>query len=153
VLALLLFRRAQVQAAVIEVGIGGRLDSTNLVEPRVSVITAVQLEHTDKLGTTLEAIAREKAGIIKPRIPVLHGSLAPEAAGAVLARAVAEDAPVEEVVPRDVNLSESGLRFALPDGRIVQSPVLGLRSVQAAPVRPGSARTGLRRGRHRPQPR
>jgi dihydrofolate synthase / folylpolyglutamate synthase len=129
-LALLAFRRARVDAAVVEVGIGGRLDSTNVVEPRASVITTVQLEHTDKLGTTLEAIAREKAGIIKPGVPVVHGQLHAEAAGPVLARAVAEDAPIEEVAVRDVQLDEAGLRFALSDGRALASPVLGLRQAR-----------------------
>jgi len=129
-LGLLAFRRAGVEAAVVEVGIGGRLDSTNVVEPRASVITAVQLEHTDKLGSTLEAIAREKAGIIKPGVPLVHGWLDPEAAGPVLARAVAEDAPVEEVAALDVCLGEAGLRFSLPDGRCVRSPVLGLRQAR-----------------------
>jgi dihydrofolate synthase/folylpolyglutamate synthase len=63
--------RATVQ--VIEVGLGGRLDATNVVQPEVSVITPISLEHTAVLGNTLAAIAREKAGIIKPGVPVVSG--------------------------------------------------------------------------------
>jgi dihydrofolate synthase/folylpolyglutamate synthase len=124
-LALVLFRDLGVDAAVIEVGLGGRLDSTNVVTPRVCVITSIELEHTDKLGDTLEAIATEKAGILKPRVPVLHGPLPGEALAALAARAIAEDAPLEEVRPASVALRESGLRVGLPDGRALQAPVLG----------------------------
>ena len=124
-LAFELFRRARVEAGVFEVGIGGRLDSTNVVASRASVLTTVELEHTDKLGDTLHAIAREKAGIMRPGVPFLHGPLHPEALAAVMARAVAEDTPTEEVRPRDVRLGAEGVRFRLPDGREVASPVLG----------------------------
>lgn len=70
-LALSYFAEQAVDVAVIEVGLGGRLDSTNVIKPEVSVITAIQLEHTQLLGDTLEKIAREKAGIMKPGVPVL----------------------------------------------------------------------------------
>ena len=69
--AFLLFREAVVERAVVEVGLGGRLDSTNVVEPAVACITSIELEHTDRLGATLEAIAGEKAGIVKPGRPVV----------------------------------------------------------------------------------
>ena len=65
------FAELAVDIAVVEVGLGGRWDSTNVVTPEVSVITSIQLEHTQILGDTLEKIAREKAGIIKPRVPVI----------------------------------------------------------------------------------
>lgn len=67
------FRRRKVDIAVIEVGLGGRLDSTNVVTPEVSVITNIGLDHTQFLGTTLPEIAGEKAGIIKPNLPVVIG--------------------------------------------------------------------------------
>ncbi|WP_250432932.1 bifunctional folylpolyglutamate synthase/dihydrofolate synthase [Hanstruepera flava] len=67
------FSTQQVDIAVIEVGLGGRLDSTNLITPLVSVITNIGLDHTQFLGNTLEAIAYEKAGIIKPEVPVVIG--------------------------------------------------------------------------------
>jgi len=124
-LALALFRRAKVDAAAIEVGLGGRLDSTNAVESRVSVVTTIQLEHTDKLGTTLEAIAREKAGIFRKDVPALHGELDPEAWGAIAAQSIAVGAPLEGVSALDVHTSASGLRFRLEDGRAVESGVFG----------------------------
>ncbi len=68
------FAEESVDIAVIEVGMGGRLDSTNVITPLVSVITNIDLEHTEFLGDTLELIAREKAGIIKPGAPVVTGA-------------------------------------------------------------------------------
>jgi dihydrofolate synthase/folylpolyglutamate synthase len=73
VLAFWWFREQQVDIAVIETGMGGRLDSTNVVNPEVSVITNVGWDHMDFLGNSLEAIAGEKAGIIKPGVPVVVG--------------------------------------------------------------------------------
>ena len=72
-MALLHFATAGTEAAVLEVGLGGRLDATNVCRPEVSVITNVSLDHTNLLGNTTAAIAREKAGIIKPDIPVVSG--------------------------------------------------------------------------------
>jgi len=72
-MALLHFDRHHVDAAVLEVGLGGRLDSTNVCLPRVSVITNISFDHTQQLGNTLTSIAREKAGIIKPGVPVVSG--------------------------------------------------------------------------------
>lgn len=72
------FRNEQVDIAVIEVGMGGRLDSTNVITPLLSVITNIGLDHTQFLGDTLEKIAAEKAGIIKPGIPVVVGQTRPE---------------------------------------------------------------------------
>ncbi|MBI2827498.1 MAG: bifunctional folylpolyglutamate synthase/dihydrofolate synthase [Planctomycetia bacterium] len=73
VMALLSFMRHHVQAAVLEVGMGGRLDSTNVCSPAVSVITSISLDHTRQLGNTLGAIACEKAGIVKAGVPVVSG--------------------------------------------------------------------------------
>ena len=67
------FAKEKVDIAVIEVGLGGRLDSTNVITPEVSVITNISYDHTNLLGNTLEKIASEKAGIIKPKIPVVIG--------------------------------------------------------------------------------
>lgn len=72
------FRNEQVDIAVIEVGMGGRLDSTNVITPLLSVITNIGLDHTQFLGDTLEKIAAEKAGIIKTCIPVVVGQTQPE---------------------------------------------------------------------------
>ena len=70
-MAFLYFAEKQVDCAVIEVGMGGLWDSTNIITPEVSVITNVTLEHTERLGKTIEAIAAQKAGIIKPGVPVV----------------------------------------------------------------------------------
>lgn len=72
------FARQGVEVAVVEVGLGGRLDSTNIITPLLSVITNIGLDHTDLLGCTLPAIAAEKAGIIKPGVPVVIGQHQPE---------------------------------------------------------------------------
>jgi len=77
-LAFLYFKEAGCTDAVIEVGIGGRLDATNVVTPLASVITPLDLEHTDILGDTIEEIAFEKAGIIKPGVPAFFGLQPPE---------------------------------------------------------------------------
>ncbi len=83
------FRRESVDVAVIEVGLGGRLDSTNIITPLVSVITNVSFDHMQLLGDTLEKIASEKAGIIKPGIPVVVGESQPESLPVFLQRAEA----------------------------------------------------------------
>ena len=128
-LALVLFRQAGVDVGVIEVGLGGRLDSTNRVASRVSVITSIQLEHTDKLGTTHEAIATEKAGILRQGARALHGPLCAEALGAVMARAVAEDVELDEVVAECVSHAPDGLVARLADGREVAASVVGRHQV------------------------
>lgn len=73
ILSLLYFQRKKVDIAIIETGLGGRLDATNVITPILSVITTISLDHTDYLGFTIDDIAREKAGIIKPEIPVVVG--------------------------------------------------------------------------------
>src|SRR6185503_11737875 len=70
-----LFRRANVDVAVCEVGLGGRLDATNVLSPVVTVITSIALDHEQYLGRSLRQIAAEKAGIIKPGVPVVVGDL------------------------------------------------------------------------------
>ena len=72
------FNDKKVDIAIIEVGLGGRLDSTNIITPEVSVITNIGLDHTQFLGDTLSQIATEKGGIIKPKVPVVIGETTPE---------------------------------------------------------------------------
>lgn len=74
-----LFRRARIEVAVIEVGLGGRLDATNVLAAPVGAITSIGLDHQEHLGATLEAVALEKAGIIKPDMTVVAGALPDEA--------------------------------------------------------------------------
>ncbi len=93
-LAFAYFVRQQVDIAVIEVGLGGRLDSTNVLTPVLSVITNIGLDHTEFLGTTLPQIAAEKAGIIKPGVPVVIGETAPATEPVFTARAQACQSPI-----------------------------------------------------------
>lgn len=93
-IAFLLFAEAGVDRAVVEVGLGGRLDSTNVVRPAVTCITSIELEHTDKLGPTEAAIAGEKAGILKPGVPAVLGRFRADAERVIRGRAAAIGAPV-----------------------------------------------------------
>jgi dihydrofolate synthase/folylpolyglutamate synthase len=79
-----LFRRAAVDLAVVEVGLGGRLDATNVITPMAAAITSIAFDHQELLGGTLASIAREKAGVIKAGIPVVVGPVPPEAAEVIL---------------------------------------------------------------------
>jgi dihydrofolate synthase / folylpolyglutamate synthase len=99
-MAFLHFVRKEVDVAVVEVGLGGRLDATNVVDPAVSVITSIGLDHCEQLGDTLGAIAGEKAGIIKPGRPVVMGILPPEAEEVVRAVAAERNAPFFSVEER-----------------------------------------------------
>ena len=81
------FVREKVDIAVVEVGLGGRLDSTNVLTPILSVITNIGLDHTEFLGNTLPKIAREKAGIIKPHVPVVVGESHPQTINVFLSKA------------------------------------------------------------------
>ena len=81
------FAKEKVDIAIIEVGMGGRLDATNVIMPLISVITNIALDHTQFLGNTLGAIAQEKAGIIKPGIPIVIGEYTPETQPVFLAKA------------------------------------------------------------------
>jgi dihydrofolate synthase/folylpolyglutamate synthase len=104
---LLLFRDAKVDRAILEVGLGGRLDSTNAVQSAVTCITSIELEHTDKLGDTLGEIAGEKAGIMKPGVPCVAGLLPAEAMAVVRERARLLDAPLFEL-GRDFDVRTDG---------------------------------------------
>lgn len=88
------FARNQVDIAVVEVGMGGRLDSTNVITPLLSIITNIGLDHTQFLGDTLEKIAREKAGIIKDGVPVVIGETQTDTAAVFRETALAHKAPI-----------------------------------------------------------
>jgi dihydrofolate synthase / folylpolyglutamate synthase len=96
VMAFLHFARRGIDVAVVEVGLGGRLDATNVVDPRVSVITTIGIDHAEYLGTTLRSIAGEKGGIIKPGRPVVLGRIRPAAARVLRRMACHAGAPVCE---------------------------------------------------------
>jgi len=93
-LAFNFFKKEAVDIAIIEVGLGGRLDSTNVITPEVSVITNIGLDHTQFLGNTISKIAREKAGIIKPNVPVVIGETLPESRLVFTNIAEENDAPI-----------------------------------------------------------
>lgn len=88
------FAKQKVDIAIIEVGLGGRLDSTNIITPEISVITNIGFDHMQFLGDTYEAIAREKAGIIKPNIPVVIGETQQETKDVFLSIAKQNKAPI-----------------------------------------------------------
>jgi dihydrofolate synthase/folylpolyglutamate synthase len=102
-IALLLFSEAKLDRCVFEVGLGGRLDSTNVITAAVSCITSIEFEHTQQLGNTLAEIASEKAGILKPGVPAVIGDLRDEAAEVVETRARELGAPLARL-GRDFNL-------------------------------------------------
>jgi dihydrofolate synthase/folylpolyglutamate synthase len=88
------FAKENVDIAVIETGLGGRLDSTNIINPLLSVITNISLDHTSLLGNTIEKIAGEKAGIIKTKVPVIIGETDIKTKSVFEAKAKLEDAPI-----------------------------------------------------------
>jgi dihydrofolate synthase/folylpolyglutamate synthase len=89
-----IFRTASVEVAVCEVGLGGRLDATNVLSPMVTAITSIAFDHQQYLGTSLAEIAAEKAGIIKPGVPIVTGTVDPDAARVIRDIARDRDAPL-----------------------------------------------------------
>ena len=96
-LALRQFFDAKIDILILETGMGGRLDATNAVQSNVSVITPIDLDHQKWLGDSIEKIAAEKAGIIKPHVPVVSAAQLPEAEKVILARALECEAPLQFV--------------------------------------------------------
>jgi dihydrofolate synthase/folylpolyglutamate synthase len=103
--AFLHFKRAGVDFQVLEVGLGGRLDATNVVTPEVSVITSISLDHTEVLGDTIALIAGEKAGIIKPGVPVVSSPQADEASTVINETCLQKGADLT-VVGKDISWKE-----------------------------------------------
>jgi len=114
------FAKHQVDIAVIEVGLGGRLDSTNIITPEISVITNISLDHTNMLGTTLQEIAGEKAGIIKKGVPVVIGETQPESKPIFLIKAKDVNAPIffadDSFDVKDISIKNNVLKFSLYEG-------------------------------------
>ena len=108
-LGLLWFAESGVDVVMLETGMGGRLDATNVVTPLISVITSISMDHEAYLGTTLGEIAGEKAGIIKPGVPVVSGAAHPEAAAVIAGVAGERQAPLQ-VLGQDFDYT------LLPDG-------------------------------------
>jgi dihydrofolate synthase/folylpolyglutamate synthase len=125
------FVRQEVDIAVIETGLGGRLDSTNVLTPLVATVTSIGLDHTDLLGDTLEAIAREKAGIFKRGVPAVIGESASEIRSLLVKYAKEAGAhPVvvidDEYRISDIEVAETGTSFALAKKSARQSVITPL---------------------------
>lgn len=112
------FAEREAEVAVVETGLGGRLDSTNVVRPLVAAVTAIGIDHTEYLGVTREAIAAEKGGIFKPGVPATNGERDPSIRG-LLTRLAAERGASsmtsvwDHMPPRDVEVSADGTRFTI----------------------------------------
>jgi dihydrofolate synthase/folylpolyglutamate synthase len=160
-LAFCLFRELGCPWAVLETGIGGRLDATNTVSPEVCLITPIEREHTDVLGETLAAIAREKAGIIKPGVPVYSAPQDGEARDVLRAAARERGSPIvfldEELESLDSRYGLGGTEVALsfrgePERRYTLSLIGDFQAENAALVDLAARRTlglgeeALRRG-------
>lgn len=137
-LAFQYFADSQVDIAVVEVGMGGRLDSTNVVRPLLSVITNISFDHTQFLGDTLAKIAGEKAGIIKTRVPVVIGQTQPETQSVFQEKAGELEAPIVfadshyriQELPSEEDGDVSSMRFqvmrdGIPEGAPMVSPLAG----------------------------
>lgn len=115
------FARSGIEFAVVEVGLGGRLDATNVITPRVSIITSISFDHMAILGNTLAEIAREKAGIIKPHVPVVSAPQGEEAARVIKQVAKEAGAPLI-AVSNDLRFQVSGSEFQVhPSGSDLES--------------------------------
>jgi len=137
-----LFRGAHVDAAVLEVGLGGRLDATNVVTPVATAIVSIDFDHQAQLGDTLESIAAEKAGIIKLGIPVVIGAM-PADAAAVIARVAAERGAPLIATGGDTALAEraAAIPLALAGAHQRLNAAVALRLLE---VLDGDVRHGLR---------
>jgi len=146
-----LFREMRVQTAVVEVGLGGRLDATNVVDPALTVITPIDFDHEAYLGHTIEAIASEKAGILKRGVPAIFARQRPEAAAVLQQRAAelgievkhAEDFPVRDLEIDARGSCFSGIRVPLAGEHQVENAItaaLALESSGASPAGIAEAR-------------
>lgn len=109
-----IFKRAAVDVAVVEVGLGGRFDATNVLTPTITAITSIAFDHEKHLGHTLSEIAFEKAGIAKPGVPLVIGRLPPEAAARIVKVAREVEAPVFDAHATTTDRKYPPLRLALP---------------------------------------
>jgi dihydrofolate synthase/folylpolyglutamate synthase len=139
-LAFELFRRANVEVAAVEVGLGGRLDSTNVISPVVTAITSIDFDHQKYLGSTLAEIAAEKAGIIKPGVPVVVGDVGPEAWATIEHIADARGAELirarngVEMAPDAASHNVFALRTAVRDYGVVSLALRGAHQAANAVV-------------------
>jgi len=130
-MAFLLFASERVEAAVLEVGLGGRLDATNVVTPALSVITPIDFDHQIFLGDTLGKIASEKAGILKPGVPAIFAEQPPEAEAVLRAHATGPCTLSRDWAISDLELDAHSSRFRMRGIEIV-CPLAGEHQVQNA---------------------
>lgn len=132
------FRKNSVEVAVVETGMGGRLDATNVSAPVVTVITRIGCEHMQYLGSTIEEIAGEKCGIMKPGIPVVSGMTDPVARDVIMKKAkdidvpvvVVEDAVSITIVGQELDGQKVSIESASESYGSVRMPLLGLHQVE-----------------------
>jgi dihydrofolate synthase/folylpolyglutamate synthase len=142
-----IFRRSEISAGVIEVGLGGRFDATNIIEPLVTVITSIALDHERHLGNSLDQIAFEKAGIIKPRVAVVVGTLPDAAMSVVMEQARIAGAPLAITGTIDLERAEMDkgraslvvrtpkrryplVRLALNGAHQIENAILAIRTLE-----------------------
>jgi dihydrofolate synthase/folylpolyglutamate synthase len=130
-LALKHFSEANIDVAILETGIGGRLDATNAIQSDVSVITQIDFDHEEWLGTTLAEIASEKAGIIKPGIPVISAPQRPDAEQVIRTRAAGCKAPLQFVTG-----SYGGSPVSLSGRHQKQNAAVAIAALRAAKIDP-----------------
>jgi len=150
VMALRYFAAQQCDLVVWETGLGGRLDATNIVTPLASVITNIQYDHQKWLGETLASIAAEKAGIIKPRIPVFTATDAPEALRVIAETARRQEAPLTSLSPAEMGRPPlSTIQLPLPGQHQRMNAAVAVATVRALalqiPVSDDIIRAGLSR--------
>ncbi len=128
--ALTCFQDAACDVVILETGLGARLDATNVVDaPLLSVITGISIDHTDFLGDTVSKIAKEKAGVIKSRRPVLLGNVSPDAMRVIEQKAKEMQAPLykaENYAPKSIRATLEGTHFDVGERRNLFIPLLGL---------------------------
>ncbi len=130
VLGLLHFQREHCDIVIWETGMGGRLDATNIVQPILSVITNVGLDHQKWLGDTIEAIATQKAGIIKPHTPSVHGVMDPKAAQIIRSQAASVSSPLTSIENNEVEALTADTPLSLLGRHQQENAALALRAVE-----------------------
>lgn len=156
-IAFLYFREREVEYAVVEVGMGGRFDSTNVIVPDVTVINNISIDHTEYLGNTIEKIAYEKAGIIKPGVPCV--TINGESAYSVIEEVAEENrAPLTRVDSDDIEITEitgthtvfsykeEPYRVSIPGRHQAKNAALAIEAVSKLPIYGYRCRCKLKRG-------
>jgi dihydrofolate synthase/folylpolyglutamate synthase len=161
-MAFLLFRELGAEIGVLEVGLGGRLDATNVVTPRLAAITPIDFDHESFLGKSLESIAAEKAGILKRGVPAVFAAQRPEAEATIEARAAElgiQPLRTSRWQVRDLKLDRSGSRFLacgprelriecpLAGEHQVENALIALTALEALGTPPEAIREGIRQTR------